>query len=93
MDAGGGAVVDGNACNRENTVVWLPWRHAHDPQHLRATAFEEAEIACVVDHAGEVRVLIVNAHRQQVLAVHDSADGGQVAHVSRIDQLCDGLHP
>lgn len=92
VDAGRGAIVDRDPRNRENPVIRLAGRHAHDTQHFRPSALEKPQIAGVVDHAREIRVLVIDPHRQQVLAVYDSADIGRVAHPPRIEHARDRLH-
>src|SRR6185295_332564 len=44
---------------------------ADQPQIIRAPAFHEAQIAGVINDAGEIRVFVVDAHRLTVPAVMD----------------------
>ena len=51
-----------------------PQQTADQPQIIGAAALHEAQIAGVIDHAGEIRVLVVDAHLLMVLAVANFAD-------------------
>ena len=44
---------------------------ADQPQIVCATALHEAQVAGVIDDAGKIRVLVIDAHLLHVLAVDD----------------------
>ena len=44
---------------------------AEQPQVVGAAALHEAQIAGVIDDAGEIRVLVIDAHRHHVAAVRE----------------------